>query len=83
MMEETETMVRDMARVKMAMNNHKGDITNLSDEPLLQLLREEVDELALALENGDYMEIIIEASDIHNYLLALVHRATETYRSRK
>lgn len=84
--DEVEQIISDMAKVKMSMNSHKGDISKLTfvaKNGQFSLLREELEELEQALEGGDYMNIIEEAADLHNYLLAAVYRATEEYRNRK
>lgn len=80
---ETKAILNDMASVKMRMNSHKGNIEEKTDKDIVLLLDEEVRELAQALDKGDMMEILQEAADVQNFLLALVHQQIQQYRSRK
>lgn len=71
------------AKVKMVLNYHKGDIANCSPEDIIAMLRSEVDELERAVFNKETIDVIEEAGDVHNFLVALVHQRIEMYRSRK
>lgn len=81
--EETKRILNDMASVKMAMNSHKGDIEELNSSRLIEHMRSEVAELTEAVESGDLMEILQEAADVQNFLLAIVHKQVQQYRGRK
>ena len=81
--EETKKILNDMASVKMAMNSHKGNIEDKPDTGILAMLRGEVAELREAVAKGDLMDILQEAADVQNFLLAIVHQQIQQYRGRK
>ena len=81
---EVQQIVSDMAKVKMAMNSHKGKIEKSSSRSLIGLLKQEVEELEQTLlSEEDLMHVIEEAADVQNFLLAIVHQQVIKYRSRK
>lgn len=75
--------INAMASVKMIMNRHKGDIIDVEPLTLIQKLKEEVAELEEAMIDGDLNEVIQEAGDVQNFLLAIVAQAVKSYRIRK
>ena len=76
--------IKLVAKAKMVLNYHKGDIAKNSTIDIIKMLRDEVDELQNAIGNeGNLMHIIEEAADVHNFLVALVHQQIEKYRTRK
>lgn len=77
---DTRSVIENMAKVKMAMNSHKGNIEDMDVSKIRSLLSEEISEL---FEAEDMLHVIEEAADVHNFLLALVHKKVEEYRSRK
>lgn len=74
-----------MAKIKMAMNAHKGDIEDISIPLLIQFAKDELDELGEALMGGESNQILVieEAADVVNYMVAAVRKATEAYKNRK
>lgn len=80
---QTKELMDAMAHVKMLMNSHKHQIEENDTEFLLDKLAEEVAELKEAVHTGNYMHIIEEAADIHNYLVGLVHKEIGRYQIRK
>ena len=81
--DETFAVIRDMAKVKMVMNSHKGRIEDLPPKEILDLLYGEVAELVDAADEDDLRHVIEDAADVHNFLVALVHQAIARYRGRK
>lgn len=81
--EETLGILVNMAKVKLAMNNHKGNIEELPYSDISELLAGEVTEFCEAIDEEAYFGIIEEGADIMNFLLAAIHKATKTYRERK
>lgn len=81
--EETKEVLNNMATVKMTMNDHKGNIEECADAQLLDMLRGEIEELEQAVQNESMIEIIEEAADVMNFLVALVHKQLTIYRERK
>lgn len=75
--------INSMARCKMAMNSHKGDITDIDPVKMIELMRAEVKELEEAVVDGELIQIIEEAADVQNFLLAAVANAIIKYRGRK
>ena len=75
--------IKLVAKAKMVMNYHKGDIADVEVDKLLGMLKEEVLELNEAVHEGNIMHIIEEAADIFNFLVALTHQQIEEYRTRK
>lgn len=75
--------VNSMASVKMVMNRHKGDIVDVDPLVLMAKLREEIAELEDAMIDGSLHDVIQEAGDVQNFLLAIVAQAIKTYRTRK
>lgn len=80
---ETKRILNDMASVKMAMNSHKGNIEDKADTEILSMLKGEVSELREAVAKGDLMDILQEAADVQNFLLAIAHQQISKYRGRK
>lgn len=80
---ETKTILNDMASVKMAMNAHKGNIEDVHPTEIIKMMRSEVDELQEAVNDKDLMNILQEAADVQNFLLAVVHQQIHLYRNRK
>lgn len=81
--QDTLDVICDMASVKMAMNRHKGEIENLSSSQIVDMMTDELKELAEALDMDSTLGVIEEAADIMNFLVALVHQQIELYRGRK
>lgn len=77
---DTRSVIENMAKVKMAMNSHKGDIEDSSVNEIRNMLSDEITELFAAEE---IVHVIEEAADVQNFLLALVHKKIEEYRNRK
>lgn len=75
--------INSMARCKMAMNSHKGDIVDMDPLKIIESMRAEVKELEEAIIDGQLINIIEEAADVQNFLLAAVSQAIVNYRSRK
>ena len=75
--------IKLVAKAKMVMNYHKGDIAAVDKITLVAMLGDEVDELRQALTEDNLMHVIEEAADVHNFLVALVHQQIEHYRGRK
>lgn len=80
---ETIEILNNMAKVKMAMNAHKGDIEVVDPMVILQQTFNELKELEEAMGDKDLMHIIEEAADVQNFLIAVVHQQIQRYRSRK
>lgn len=62
---------------KLAQNRHKGDREGwmaLSLSRLYELLLKEVDELDLALSNGDANAVAEEAADVANYAMMIADK---------
>jgi len=81
--EEIWVIITSMAKAKLLMNRHKGDITTISGDDLIEMAKGELDELHEAIVNGTYMEVIEEAADVLNFTTAAVHKAVNAYRNRK
>lgn len=81
--EETKDLMNHMAAVKMTINSHKGAIEDCDDEFLMRKLQEEVQELGVAIAKGNYIHILEEAADVQNYLVGIVHKEIDKYRTRK
>lgn len=82
--DETYDIVVSMAKTKMLMNSHKGDIESLAPAQLITMGKEEFEELFDAInEDAGYMHVIEEVADILNFAVAAAHKAIEGYRSRK
>jgi hypothetical protein len=82
--EETTYILNNMAAAKMQMNAHKGKIEEAQLGTLMELMKDEVDELDSAICNDKgIMCILEEASDIMNYLVAVTHQQIQAYRVRK
>lgn len=77
---DAHQVIENMARVKLAMNSHKGSIEDCSTDEIISMLRGEVDELEEAKE---LIHVIEEAADVYNFVLARVHKAITEYRGRK
>jgi NTP pyrophosphatase (non-canonical NTP hydrolase) len=80
---ETKQILNDMASIKMAMNSHKGNIEDIHPSTIIKLMGEEVAELSEAIAEQELMQILQEAADVQNFLLALVHQQIHLYRNRK
>lgn len=82
--DETIEVISNMAKVKMTMNAHKGNIEDRPAGQILAFMRSEVDELQNEIgAEEDLMHIIEEAADVMNFLVALTHQQIEKYRTRK
>lgn len=82
--DKTYDIVVSMARTKMLMNDHKGNIEDLSATELVKMGKEEFDELHEALsDDNNYIHVVEEVADILNFAVAAAHRAIEGYRRRK
>lgn len=80
---EATEVINKMAEVKMTMNAHKGSIEDVDPTVLIQLMRQEIEELESAVDNDDMLNIIEEAADIQNFLLGLIQQQMNKYRSRE
>lgn len=80
---DAQEIINNMARVKMVMNAHKGQIEECATDLIVSCLKEETAELEEALQKGNLMHVIEEAADVQNFLLAIVQQALTQYRSRK
>lgn len=81
--DETFDIVTAMAKTKMLMNSHKGQIEDVDLTNLIQMGKREFEELEEAVKDGDYIKIIEEAADVVNFAVASVHNAVQKYRTRK
>ena len=81
--DEINDLIRKMAEIKMQMNAHKGQIEDKNPRDILQMMGDEITELSDAIASKDYMSIIEEAADIHNFLVAVVRQQVDLYRGRK
>jgi NTP pyrophosphatase (non-canonical NTP hydrolase) len=81
--EDIKDVINHMAAVKMYMNSHKGDIEDCDNQFLMSKLYEEITELEQAIGKEDYMNVLEEAADITNFLVAIVHKHVTKYRNRK
>jgi len=82
-MKTAKELVLKVADAKMLMNEHKGNITDVDFDRLLSMLRDEIDELELAIGTSNQMNAIEEAADAVNYILAIVDKTINLYRERK
>lgn len=78
--DDTVAVIGNMASVKLAMNSHKGRIEDMDEESIIRCLRQEIDELEAS---DSLINSIEEASDVYNFLMALVHKKITQYRKRK
>ena len=69
--------VVDAAIFKLRRNAHRGKWTDLAIEPALRGLDSEVDELKIAVANGNTLEIWTEAADVMNMALIVAAIALE------
>ncbi len=82
--DETYDIVISMAKTKMMMNAHKGNIEDLSPSQLCSLGAVEFKELFEAIEDkSSQTHIIEEVADVLNFAVAAAYKAIEEYRSRK
>ncbi|MCK5609718.1 hypothetical protein KAR91_48035 [Candidatus Pacearchaeota archaeon] len=81
--DETIEVISNMAKVKMTMNAHKGEIENLPTLVISAAMKDEVAELESALLEENLMHIIEEAADVMNFLVAVTHQQIKKYRARK
>ena len=81
---ETKEILSNMAAVKMDMNSHKGSIEKVNVVTLIDLLKLEVTELdkAISIDKG-IINILEEAADVMNYLVAITDQQILKYRNRK
>lgn len=75
--------IKLVAKAKMVMNYHKGDIASCPTDVLINSLSSEIAELQDAVAGEDIMHVIEEAADVFNFLVALTHQQIEKYRHRK
>ncbi len=81
--DETYEIVVTMAKIKMRMNAHKGDIEDAHYDELINMAKEELCELGEAIMGDSQVHIIEEAADVLNFTIAAAHKAIESYRTRK
>lgn len=83
--DETYEVVVHMAKLKMLMNRHKGNIEDCNTDVLIALAKEELQELLEAITSHDknYVHIIEEVADVLNFAVAAAFNAIDEYRSRK
>lgn len=62
---------------KLNKNNHKGKWEEMTITRTLQLLKGEVDELTEAINEGNDIEIVLEAADIGNFAMIAASIAVE------
>lgn len=79
---EVMQMICDAARLKMKMNNHKGNITDITYETAIGLAKEEMDEMWGKIIEEDFVGTVIEAGDVMNFLVSCVVNANRAYRNR-
>lgn len=72
-----------MARAKMAMNSHKGNIEDKDVSSIISMAKRELDELEEAISSGDYLHIIEEVADVLNFSIAASYKALDNYRNRR
>ena len=77
---DAKRVIEHMAMVKLHMNSHKGNIEDMQEGEIIDLLRAEAQELEDAAQ---LIHVIEEAADVYNFLLALVHKKVTEYRERK
>ena len=80
---ETKEVLSHMAAVKMGMNSHKGEIEDLPEGKIFELLEQEIRELEDAVVENRIMAVIEEGADVMNYVVGLVHQRIHKYRTRK
>ena len=81
--DDTYKAIVHMAKAKMILNQHKGNIEEIPPEKLIELARSEMAEIEEAVKNGqNQVHVIEECSDLMNYLVAMSHVAIEKYRNR-
>tara|TARA_R110002096_G_scaffold367234_1_gene560567 strand:+ start:55 stop:318 length:264 start_codon:yes stop_codon:yes gene_type:complete len=82
--DDTYDIVVSMAKTKMLMNAHKGDIEKVPTDVLVLKAKEELDELLEAINVGsDYVHVVEEVADILNFAVAAAYNAINNYRERK
>lgn len=81
--EDTYGILMHMAKAKLTMNAHKSNIEDLTPDELIDLAIDELIELRSAIKASDTINIIEEAADVTNYVMAASHIALMKYRSRK
>lgn len=82
--DETYDIVVSMAKAKMMMNAHKGNIEDANVEDLIQGAKLELDELQEAIGMPeDQVHIIEEVADVLNFAIAAAYNALYNYRGRK
>ncbi len=82
--DDTYDVVVTMAKIKMKMNSHKGDIESCAFDELIRLAGEELIELEQAIIASDnQLHVIEEVADTLNFTVAAAHKAIESYRTRK
>ena len=61
-----------MMEYKLKKNDHKGNFENTDVDFLLKRLKEEVDELEIAIKSESYFEVMLEAADVANFACIIV-----------
>ena len=61
-----------MMEYKLKKNDHKGNFENTDVDFLLKRLKEEVNELEIAIKSESYFEVMLEAADVANFACILV-----------
>lgn len=80
---EAMAIICDAARMKMALNAHKGDIELITAGQATLFMQAELKELLVAAEKEDYEQVIIECGDTMNFLISIAYNAINSYRRRK
>ena len=61
-----------MMEYKLKKNDHKPNFQNTEIDFLMKRLREEVDELDVAIKSESYFEVMLEAADVANFACIIV-----------
>ena len=73
---ELKTFI-DAMRYKLMKNAHKGRWEDLDLKTALKRLKDEVEELEEAIENGNEIEVILESGDVANYAMIVANIAVQ------
>lgn len=80
--DEVYEIVVSMAKAKMLMNAHKGEIENVDPGTLCTLGKGEFDELNAAV-GTNYVHVVEEVADVLNFAVAMAYNAIKGYRNRE
>ena len=61
-----------MMEYKLKKNDHKGNFETTDVDFLLKRLKEEVNELEIAIKSESYFEVMLEAADVANFACIIV-----------